>query len=119
MELYKLTTLILWLNILIDENKKLDIDKTIKLIENKEIVKYIKKNYKSIDLSLFKSSEISQIDEIIYLEFEGYGDKGRIRKKLGITKDGLTLIISLIISYIQNECGDNEITGAPTTLTII
>lgn len=121
MKLYELTTLILWINVLIDENKKLDIDKTIKLIENKEIIEYIKKNYRSIDLSLFKSQEISKINELIYLEFEGYGDKGRINKKLGVTKNGLALIVSLITSYIQNKYGESKINDEeiPTTLTMI
>lgn len=115
-----MTNLLFLINILIDEGKKLEIDKTINLIEKKNIIEYLKNNYK-LDLSLYNSEEIFKVNEIIYLEYEGYGNKGRIRKKLGIEKEGFTLLIALITSYIQNEFGDKEIdpSNIPTTINLI
>lgn len=104
-----MTTLLLWTNILIDKGKKLDIYKVIDLIKNKRIIEYLKQNYDEIDLSLYKPLDLLNCNELIYSEYECYGSKGRIRKKLGIEKDGLILLTSLITSFIQTKFGDNEI----------
>jgi len=109
MQLSQLTVLQLCINVLIDKDEKLELDKTIKLIEEKKIGIYLKNGYSDIDLSLYKPKDLIDVSEIIYNEFEGYGSKARVRKKLGITKDGLILLSSLITSYIQNKFSDEEI----------
>ena len=110
MKTYQMTSLLLWINMLIDKGNKLEINKTINLIANKKVMEYLKDNYNEIDLSLYELTDLLNCNEIIYSEYDCYGGKGRIRKKLGIEKDGLTLIVALITSFIQNKFGDKILT---------
>lgn len=112
MKLGQLTDIQLWINVLIDKGEKVDMDKTIKLIKEKKIGVYLKNGYSEIDLSLYKPKDLIDISEVIYNEFEGYGSKARIRRKLVITENGLVLLSSLIVSYIQNKFGDEKIDPA-------
>ncbi len=106
MKVSALTLLILNLNSLIDSGKYADItiDDIHKAIEGKRVLRFLKERARDIDLSI-------HLDSNAYNGFESYyetqleniygGSAGNERRKWGVEKSGLCLVLAWTNEIIQ------------------
>jgi hypothetical protein len=96
----KFTFLGLLLNSLVDNGKYLDLKETHEHLRNKTIFEWLKDQFDdSLDLSLYKSEELREIASF----FEDLSVAVNETKKMGITNNGLCLLIAYCFEAIQRQ----------------
>jgi hypothetical protein len=97
MNSFKFISLASQLLSLIDDGRKLDIEDTHTHIRNKEIFTWLQQKFEgSIDLSLHKTSELSEMIDF----FSSLSQVVDERRTMGIGKNGLCLLVAYCLEGI-------------------
>lgn len=81
----------------IDEGKKLDIEETKSHIVDGTLFDWLKGQYDDMDLSLYREDEKSKVLEL----FVSLKENVDSRRKFGVEKDGLSLLLAYCIEGLQ------------------
>lgn len=88
------------LNSLIDSGKFLDLDLTHQKIQQKQIFPWLHEKFgDQIDVSLYTQQELSEIEEF----FNGLSLNVDEKRKMGITKNGLCMLVAYCFDGAQKK----------------
>ncbi|KAA5544849.1 hypothetical protein [Adhaeribacter rhizoryzae] len=96
----KFTFLGFYFNSLVDSGEFLDIKETHSKIQNKELFNWLKAKYSDrLDISLFNKEQLNEIEDF----FESLSIATDEKRKMGIEKNGLCLLVAYCIEAAQRE----------------
>src|SRR5687767_4316600 len=87
-------------NSLVDAGEVLDLQETHDKIRSKSLFKWLKSKYSdSLDVSLFSKEQLDKIEDF----FESLSIVTNERRKMGIEKNGLCLLVAYCFEATQRE----------------
>lgn len=96
----KFTYLGFILNSIIDNGGFIDLDIVKNEIENRTIFNYLRRSFgEELDVSLYTDEEIKEIEDYFY-NLDNVADS---RRKFGIEKNGICLLVAYCFNALQNN----------------
>ncbi|NLP59399.1 hypothetical protein [Lutibacter sp. B1] len=89
-----------YINSLVDEGETLDLNETHEKIRNKTLFKWLKEKFpEKLDISLYTEEELNAIESF----FESISVAVDEDRKMGITKNGLCLLVAYCLEALQHN----------------
>lgn len=94
--------LVYGINSIVDEGATIELSEIQKLVETKEIINFMQKKFKGIELLSIRDDNKETI-EIELHKHSNLFDSDYARKKFGITKNGYIMLSSALVSLMQDN----------------
>ena len=91
-----------YLNNLLDDGEKLDLDRTIGAVESHSVYQLLDKEFgEKMDLSII-GENVDDYNQWLRRAWESMATKNRLRRKTGVENNGVSMILALTIEILQH-----------------